>query len=135
MAEGSTLAERIATIEEAYEYLLAYAAQGRRGTEDEGPDEKLRGFLERAEAALRGLADCASRTADDVAGRQADSYRPFLAILADDANKALAGIAVVQAQRAISSQLVDNLNASIHLRALLTDLFLIDEALKRPDAG
>jgi hypothetical protein len=26
--------------------------------------------------------------------------------------------------------LVDNLNASIHLRALLTDLFLIDEILK-----
>jgi hypothetical protein len=26
--------------------------------------------------------------------------------------------------------LVDNLNASIHLRALLTDLFLIDELLK-----
>jgi len=26
--------------------------------------------------------------------------------------------------------MVDNLNASIHLRALLTDLFLIDEVLK-----
>jgi hypothetical protein len=33
-------------------------------------------------------------------------------------------------QRSISSQVVDNLNASIHLRALLTDLFLIDEVLK-----
>jgi hypothetical protein len=32
-------------------------------------------------------------------------------------------------QRAIGSQLVDNLNASMHLRALLTDLFLIDEAI------
>jgi hypothetical protein len=31
----------------------------------------------------------------------------------------------------IISPLVDNLNASIHLRALLTDIFLIDEALKR----
>ena len=37
---------------------------------------------------------------------------------------------LVLAQPAISSQLVDNLNASIHLRALLTDLFLIDEVLK-----
>jgi hypothetical protein len=27
----------------------------------------------------------------------------------------------------ISSQLVDNLNASIHLRAVLTDIFLLDE--------
>jgi hypothetical protein len=34
------------------------------------------------------------------------------------------------AQKALSSQLIDNLNASIHIRALLTDIFLIDEALK-----
>ncbi len=33
-------------------------------------------------------------------------------------------------QPSISSQLIDNLNASIHLRALLTDLFLVDEILK-----
>jgi hypothetical protein len=36
----------------------------------------------------------------------------------------------VLAQPSISSQLIDNLNASIHVRALLTDLFLIDEILK-----
>jgi hypothetical protein len=37
---------------------------------------------------------------------------------------------LVLSQATISSQLIDNLNASIHLRALLTDLFLIDEILK-----
>ncbi len=37
---------------------------------------------------------------------------------------------LVLAQSTISSQLIDNLNASIHLRALLTDLFLVDEILK-----
>jgi hypothetical protein len=36
----------------------------------------------------------------------------------------------VLAQPSINSQLIDNLNASIHVRALLTDLFLLDEALK-----
>jgi hypothetical protein len=36
---------------------------------------------------------------------------------------------LVLAQPAISSQLIDNLNASIHLRALLTDLFLVGEIL------
>jgi hypothetical protein len=35
----------------------------------------------------------------------------------------------VLARPDIGSQLVDNLNASMHLRALLTDLFLIDEAI------
>ena len=34
------------------------------------------------------------------------------------------------AQPAISSQLIDNLNASSHLRALLTDLFLISEIVR-----
>ena len=39
-------------------------------------------------------------------------------------------LAFVLAQPGISSQLIDNLNASIHLRSLLTDLFLIDEIFK-----
>jgi hypothetical protein len=36
---------------------------------------------------------------------------------------------LVLAQPSISSQLIDNLNASIHLRALLADLFLVTEIL------
>ena len=32
------------------------------------------------------------------------------------------------------AQVVDNLNASIHVRALLTDLFLLDEVLKERQA-
>ena len=47
-----------------------------------------------------------------------------------DARDAAAAVRLVLAQPSISSQLVDNLNASIHLRALLTDLFLIDEVFK-----
>jgi len=41
----------------------------------------------------------------------------------------------VLAQSAIGSQLIDNLNASIHVRALLTDLFLLDEVLKGDGRG
>ena len=48
-------------------------------------------------------------------------------VLAADTRAALG---LVMAQPSISSQLIDNLNASIHFRALLTDLFLVDEALK-----
>ena len=47
-----------------------------------------------------------------------------------DARDSLATIELVLAQPAISSQLIDNLNASIHLRALLTDLFLVGEILR-----
>ena len=127
MAEKSepTLAERIEAVEQAYEFMLAYAAQGR---EDE-VGGSLREFLARAAAALDGLAAAARPNVQDSASRQA--FAAFLEVLDDDARKAGAALRLVLAQKSITSQLVDNLNASIHVRALLTDVFLIDEALKR----
>ncbi len=53
-----------------------------------------------------------------------------MGVIDRDARDAQAAVQLVLAQPSISSQLVDNLNASIHLRALLTDLFLIDEVFK-----
>jgi hypothetical protein len=55
-------------------------------------------------------------------------------VVARDASDSLAAIQLVLAQPIISSQLIDNLNASIHLRALLTDLFLVSEILKAQPA-
>jgi len=52
-----------------------------------------------------------------------------IAVLADDALKTQAVVKLVMAQPGVSSQLIDNLNASIHVRALLTDMFLLDELL------
>jgi hypothetical protein len=60
----------------------------------------------------------------------ADKYQAFFAVLVRDAQSALAAIELVLAQPAISSQLIDNLNASMHLRAMLADLFLITEILE-----
>ena len=94
--------------------MLAYAAQG----VDDGVE--IRDYLARAAQSLTGLSA--------VARAELDS--PFMAVLDRDASDALAAVELVLAQPAISSQLIDNLNASIHLRALLTDLFLIDEVLK-----
>ena len=123
-----TLAERIEAVERAYEFMLAYAAQGR---EDEGGS--IRQFLERAAAALEGLSRAATSSQPPRDTTSSEAFAAFLEILDDDARKARAALGLVLAQKSISSQLVDNLNASIHLRALLTDIFLIDEALKRRD--
>ena len=121
-----TLAERIEAVEQAYEFMLAYAAQGR---EDEGGS--IRQFLERAAGALDGLSTAVTASPQPRDTASSEAFAAFLEILDEDARKARAAPRLVLAQTSISSQLVDNLNASIHLRALLTDIFLIDEALKR----
>ena len=50
-----------------------------------------------------------------------------LAVLRRDAEASRAFVRLVAAQSAVSSQLIDNLNASIHIRALLTDVFVLGE--------
>ena len=67
--------------------------------------------------------------------RPTPQFHPFIEVLDRDAAASQAAVRLVLAQPGISSQLVDNLNASIHLRALLTDIFLVDEVLKNPAPG
>ena len=120
---------RVNTIEEAYEFFLAYASQGLPADHTSGTGQQAREHLQRCDAALAALNDAASALIASLSLDPAP-YRAFIDVIARDARDARAAIAIVLAQPAISSQLVDNLNASIHLRALLTDLFLIDESLK-----
>ncbi len=129
------LTARCDAIEECYEFMLAYAAQGVSGADSGGLGGQIRSFLDRAAKALSGLAGAYSLIVDMLAMEQGGivpvaAYRAFLAVLDRDARDSLAAVELVLAQPVISSQLIDNLNASIHLRALLTDLFLIDEIFK-----
>ena len=62
--------------------------------------------------------------------RRAASTRVFLDAVKRDLSVAQGAIGMVLDSGAIGSLLIDNLNASIHLRALLTDLFLVDQARK-----
>ncbi|PYR70116.1 MAG: hypothetical protein DMF87_09080 [Acidobacteria bacterium] len=124
------LAQRCETIEQAYEFMLAYAAQGLSGDAASQSGGQLRDLLSRATAALQGLSDQYGALVDAEHLQPRDTYAAFLQVLRRDAGDALAAMNLVLAQPSISSQTVDNLNASIHVRALLTDLFLIDEILR-----
>ena len=121
---------RCEVIEQAYEFMLAYAAQGLAGEGASQSGGQLREYLTRASTALLGLGDVLLQAVERDGLAPADRYRTFAAVLDRDAHDARAAVELVLAQPSISSQLVDNLNASIHVRALLTDLFLIDEILK-----
>ena len=116
--------DRSDAIEECYEFMLAYAGQG---LPEEGSE--IRKYLERAAKALSGLMQSYAAAIEEMCPESADACAPFLLVLDRDAQDSLAVVNMVLAQPAINSQLIDNLNASIHLRALLTDLFLIDDVL------
>jgi hypothetical protein len=96
--------------------------RARAGRDGDG-DETIREYLVRAEQALGFVATIPA----DGAG---EAQKAFIDVVRQDATRARTALRFVMAQKAIGSQIVDNLNASIHLRTLLTDLFLLDEALK-----
>ena len=122
--------ERSNAIEESYEFMLAYAAKGLPGEGASGTGPRIRESLDRAATAISGIAESCASALREGNLEPEEKYRAFLAVVDRDAQNSLAAIELVRAQPAISSQLIDNLNASIHLRALLTDLFLIGDVLR-----
>jgi hypothetical protein len=118
------LTTQVEAIESAYEFMLAYAAQGRDSDKELPGGSEIKKVLVSLAAALAVLRDNAN------GGELPVQFQNFLETLAVDASNAGTAVELASSQSRISSQLVDNLNASIHLRAVLTDLFLIDEALK-----
>lgn len=127
MAGTAELALAIATLERGYEYLLAYAAQGRK--DDSGSE--VRQTLTSMHTALEGLGALVTSVVGAESTEAARTATDFLAAVTEDARRARGAIALVLSRAAISSLLVDNLNATIHLRALLTDIFLTDQVLRQ----
>jgi hypothetical protein len=120
---------RIDAIEESYEFFLAYAAQGLSSDQGAKSGAQLRDFLKKMELALDGLGD---RFRDLVRAEALEPQKVWddvLRVVSNDASDALATVRLVSSRSGISSQLIDNLNANIHLRALLTDLFLVDDLI------
>ncbi len=118
------LKARINAIEEGYEFFLAYAAQGLAGDQAGKSGEQVREYLLGFDEALDGLAE--AFRAHLPGGEAAEDV---LEVLRRDAEASRALLRLVAAQPAVSSQLIDNLNASIHIRALLTDVFVLGEML------
>jgi len=120
---------RCEVIEECYEFMLGYAGQGLPSDQHNGARSQIREFLERSVQQLTGLAESCDESLQQ-SGMGKSDLQDFVAVLRRDAQDSLAAIQLVLAQPSISSQLIDNLNASTHLRALLTDLFLAGDILR-----
>jgi hypothetical protein len=124
------ISDRCNTLEECYEFMLAYAAQGLLSDQGSQSGGQIREWLGRAAEAVAELARSCETAIEQDRLEPAGRYQNFFQVVRRDAGDSLAAIELVLAQPAISSQLIDNLNASIHVRALLTDLFLLTEIAK-----
>lgn len=113
------LEEEIEVIESGYEFLLAFAAQGRPPQVETGPGPHAR-------TELKAMLGAMKKAAEALTG----STKDFEQVIFADLKKAIAAVDFVLAQPKIGSEVVDNLNASIHLRTVLTDFFLYSEAFR-----
>ena len=127
---NETLRNSINDVEAGYEYMLAYAAQGLIDEPTSGGSgPSIRVYLEKMQNGLVSIVDDFETVIKEVSGDNAEIYLNYLSVLKEDAAKSKKAVDLVMSLPSIGSQVIDNLNASIHLRALLTDIFLIDEAL------
>lgn len=117
------LEEDIDVIEAGYEFLLAYAAQGRPPQDESGPGPHPRPELEKMLAAMNNASAALSAAEGE-----------FEKVILEDLRKAKAAVAFVLSQPLLGSEIIDNLNASIHVRTMLTDFFIYSEAAQ-PNAS
>ena len=123
------LRKHIDAIEGSYEFFLAYAAQGATGEAAERADGQVRDFLSKMDDALSTIAPGFRELIAQEPVSPAEPYHAMIDVLERDAKNAQTAVQFVSAQASITSQLVDNLNSSTHVRAMLTDMFLVDEVL------
>ena len=121
---SETVRAHIERIEEAYEFMLAYAAQG-RSDEGAGPDgAHIRTFLAQFDSALAAILG----ELDSVPGAEGEA-RAFLDALRADSAIVASVLTSMLARDQITSEVVDNANGLISVRSYLTALFFLDKAL------
>ena len=130
-AATEELQRRADAIESGYELMLGYAAQGLASDQGAANSAQLRDHLQRFDTALTGLSQVYRDAAAARGIGPGEALEGLLKTLDADAAFTQSALRLVLAlPGGISSQMIDNLNASIHVRALLTDVFVIDELLR-----
>lgn len=114
--------EAIEQIEISYEYMLAYAAQGRATDQGDHPSP-VREYLDKMHSSCDLLLSSLEYD-------KKFKNEHFIDAVISDIKVSRSLLALALRMKDISSQIVDNLNASVHLRAMLTDLFVLEDVLK-----
>ncbi|MFL2669619.1 MAG: hypothetical protein ACJ0HT_08620 [Alphaproteobacteria bacterium] len=124
MTNSTEIRKNIELVEEAYEFMLAYAAQG-RADEGAGPDgAHIRTFLKQ-------FSDATDRIIEDFdkLSEPNGAMETFIKSAESDAKTVKSVMAIMLQKENISSEMVDNANGLITVRSYLTALFFIDKAV------
>ena len=111
-------------IEEAYEFMLAYAAQGHNSEQsDGGGPSRIRRYLQRFRSATECLesnlpSDCGKPGGEAFGGQCLADSRAVRSV-----------IDILLAQDSITSSMIDYTNGLIVMRSFLTDVFFVDQVL------
>src|SRR5215471_18358920 len=100
------LEQRIEAIESGYEFMLAYAAQGRDTDKGAAAGRNVREYLERMSAALEDLSAVIGACATSVDPSLVTTAAAFFAAIDADAKVARAAVKLALARPDISSQLI-----------------------------
>ncbi len=124
MSNANDFRTQIEAVEEAYEFMLAYAAQG-RAEEGAGPDgAQIRTFVKQFDQAVSDIAGMI----DSIPGAEGEAAG-FAAALKRDSETMSSVLKIMLARDNISSEVIDNANGLISVRSYLTSLFFLDKAL------
>jgi hypothetical protein len=124
IAQAAALRNAFDIVEEAYEFMLAYAAQGRkRETEEAGQQSQIRNYLKRFD---RALGEIEAAIGEGLGG---DEGAAFTERFRGDLAATRSILRLLLSRSSISSDMIDNSNGLIALRAFLTDVFFIDQAV------
>ena len=120
--EEQQLRNSIDRIEDAYEFMIAYAAQGRRlETNDDGPS-KIRAAISAFLISIQEIEATGLTKINEDA-------KAFEQRFIDDMLVVKNGLQLLEAKTSISSDMVDNTNALLSMRSFLTSIFFIDQVL------
>src|SRR6202166_2188908 len=95
------ICDRCDAVEECYEFLLAYAAQGLPSDQGSKSGGQVREFLHRAVEALAGLPESCAAAIKEEGLEPAGKYLAFVQVLDRDSRDSLAAIEMVLAQPSI----------------------------------
>ena len=124
MTNSTEIRKNIELVEEAYEFMLAYAAQG-RADEGAGPDgAHIRTFLTQFSEATDNIINELDNLSEP-----GGTMETFIKTAKTDADTVKSVLAIMLQKENVSSEMVDNANGLITVRSYLTALFFIDKAV------